>query len=75
VLAGKPTLREPDGEHRLEPMDVAFFPPGPGGAHAVRNDTAETVRVLMWGENAVRGADARAVNIRRRKSTIPNCPR
>lgn len=51
MLDGKPTLREPDGEHRLEPMDVAFFPPGPGGAHQVRNDTAETVRVLMWGEN------------------------
>ena len=51
VLDGTPTLREPDGEHRLEPMDVAFFPPGPGGAHRVRNDTAETVRVLMWGEN------------------------
>jgi uncharacterized cupin superfamily protein len=51
VLDGNPTLREPDGEHRLEPMDVAFFSPGPGGAHQVRNDTAETVRVLMWGEN------------------------
>lgn len=51
VLDGNPTLREPDAEHRLEPMDVAFFPPGPGGAHQVRNDTAETVRVLMWGEN------------------------
>jgi uncharacterized cupin superfamily protein len=32
-------------------MDVAFFPPGPGGALQVRNDSAETVRVLMWGEN------------------------
>jgi uncharacterized cupin superfamily protein len=51
VLAGHPTLRDPDGEHRLEPMDVAFFPPGPGGAHQIRNDTSETVRVLMWGEN------------------------
>jgi uncharacterized cupin superfamily protein len=51
VLDGSPTLREPDGEQRLEPMDVAFFPPGPGGAHQVRNDSGETVRVLMWGEN------------------------
>ena len=51
VLAGNPTLREPDGENRLEPMDIAFFAPGPGGAHQVRNDTTETVRVLMWGEN------------------------
>jgi uncharacterized cupin superfamily protein len=50
VLDGNPTLRDPDGEHQLEPMDVAFFPPGPEGAHQVRNDSAETVRVLMWGE-------------------------
>jgi uncharacterized cupin superfamily protein len=50
VLDGNPTLRDPDGEHRLEPMAVAFFPAGPDGAHQVRNDTADTVRVLMWGE-------------------------
>jgi uncharacterized cupin superfamily protein len=56
VLNGHPTLREPDGEHRLEPMDVAFFPTGPSGAHQVRNDSAETVRVLMWGENPYPGA-------------------
>jgi uncharacterized cupin superfamily protein len=56
VLDGNPTLREPDGEHRLEPMDVAFFPPGPAGAHQVRNDTAATARVLMWGENLYPGA-------------------
>ena len=49
MLDGNPTLRDPDGEHRLEPMDVAFFPPGPEGAHLVRNDSTETVRVLMWG--------------------------
>jgi uncharacterized cupin superfamily protein len=49
VLDGNPTVREPDGEYRLKPMDVAFFAPGPRGAHQVRNDTA-TVRVLMWGE-------------------------
>ena len=51
VLDGNPTVREPDGEYRLEPMDVAFFAPGPRGAHQVRNDSAETVSVLMWGEN------------------------
>lgn len=50
VLEGNATLRDPDGDHRLEPMDVAFFPPGPDGAHQVRNDSPETVRVLMWGE-------------------------
>lgn len=51
MLDGNPTVREPDGEYRLEPRDVAFFAPGPRGAHQVRNDSSETVRVLMWGEN------------------------
>jgi uncharacterized cupin superfamily protein len=48
VLSGNPTLRGPDGEERLAPWDVACFPRGPEGAHAVRNDTAETARVLMF---------------------------
>jgi uncharacterized cupin superfamily protein len=39
VLAGRPTLRHPEREDKLEPWDVVFFQPGPGGAHAVRNDT------------------------------------
>lgn len=50
VLAGTPTLRTPGGEETLTPWDVAFFPRGPEGAHLVRNDTADTVRVLMFGE-------------------------
>jgi uncharacterized cupin superfamily protein len=48
VLSGNPTLRLPDGTTRLEPWDVAFFPTGPDGAHGVRNETDETVRVLMF---------------------------
>ena len=50
VLAGRPTLRHPEGEDKLEPWDVVFFPPGPGGAHAVRNDTDSTARVLMFSD-------------------------
>ena len=50
VLQGRPTVRTPEGEEVLDPLDVAFFPTGPAGAHAVRNDTGETVRVLMWSE-------------------------
>ncbi len=50
VLAGHPTLRTPDGSERLEPMDLAFFPTGPAGAHQLRNDTDEPARVLMWSE-------------------------
>ncbi len=48
VLEGRPTLRHPEGRETLEPWDVVCFPTGPQGAHGVRNETAETVRVLMW---------------------------
>jgi uncharacterized cupin superfamily protein len=48
VLTGRPTLRHPDGSDALEPWDVVCFPSGPEGAHAVRNDTEEPVRVLMF---------------------------
>lgn len=50
VLSGRPTLRTPAGESALEPWDVAFFPRGREGAHAVRNDTEETVRVVMFSD-------------------------
>ena len=48
VLDGTPTLRTPEGTETLEPWDVVFFPTGPDGAHGVRNDTEQTVRVLMF---------------------------
>lgn len=48
VVSGRPSLRDPDGTHELETWDVVFFPRGPEGAHQVRNDSAETARVLMW---------------------------
>ena len=48
VVAGRPTLRTPDGETELAPGDVAFFPIGPAGAHKVTNATAEPVRVVMF---------------------------
>jgi uncharacterized cupin superfamily protein len=48
VVRGRPSLRDPDGTHQLEPWDVVFFPRGPDGAHQLRNDGAETARVLMW---------------------------
>ena len=50
VLEGTPTLRTPEGEERLDPWDVVCFTRGPDGAHRVRNETDETVRVLMYGE-------------------------
>jgi uncharacterized cupin superfamily protein len=48
VLAGRPSVRDPEGTKQLEPFDVVFFPMGPSGAHQIRNDTDETARVLMW---------------------------
>ncbi|HZO60360.1 MAG TPA: cupin domain-containing protein [Solirubrobacterales bacterium] len=48
VLEGNPTVRHPDGSERLEPWDAVCFPTGPEGAHGVRNETDQTVRVLMF---------------------------
>jgi uncharacterized cupin superfamily protein len=48
VLVGTPTLRHPEGTDQLAPWDVVCFPRGREGAHQVRNDTEETVRVLMY---------------------------
>jgi uncharacterized cupin superfamily protein len=48
VLAGRPSVRHPDGTDQLEPWDTVCFPTGPAGAHQVRNDGERTARVLMW---------------------------
>jgi uncharacterized cupin superfamily protein len=48
LIAGTPTLRDPDGEHDLEPHDLVFFERGPRGAHGITNRTTEPVRVLMF---------------------------
>jgi uncharacterized cupin superfamily protein len=58
VLAGRPSVRDPEGTEQLEPFDVVFFPMGPSGAHQIRNDTDETARVLMWGMVVVPTATA-----------------
>ncbi len=47
VLQGAPTLRDPEGETKLDPGDVVCFPPGPDGAHKVTNHGPETVLVAM----------------------------
>jgi uncharacterized cupin superfamily protein len=47
VLAGTPTLRDPDGEHELVAGDLVCFPPNPDGAHKVTNRTDGVVRLLM----------------------------
>lgn len=50
VVAGRPSVRDPDGTTRLEPLDLVFFPPGRDGAHQVRNDGDKPARVLMWSD-------------------------
>jgi uncharacterized cupin superfamily protein len=47
VVEGELILRTPEGERTLRAGDVACFPAGPSGAHAVRNDGATTARFLM----------------------------
>ena len=34
--------------NRTSRFEMVFFPKGPAGAHQIRNDTDEGVRVLMW---------------------------
>jgi uncharacterized cupin superfamily protein len=58
VLDGRPTVRTPEGSEQLEPLELAFFPMGPAGAHQVRNDTDAAVRVLMWSTVVVPTATA-----------------
>jgi uncharacterized cupin superfamily protein len=48
ALQGRPSVRTPAGIEQLEPHEVMFFPTGPEGAHQIRNDSSETVRVMMW---------------------------
>ena len=56
VLDGRPSVRDPEGVHELAPLDLVFFPPGPDGAHQIRNDSDAPARVLMFGENVHPGA-------------------
>jgi uncharacterized cupin superfamily protein len=48
VLEGTANVRTPDGTEPMGPQELAFFPTGPAGAHQIRNDTDEPLRVLMF---------------------------
>ena len=79
VVAGRPTLRTPEGERQLEPGDVVAFPQGPAGAHKVTNPTDETVRVVIFSSKiAGRGrrripTARRSASGRRRTATSASC--
>jgi uncharacterized cupin superfamily protein len=55
VIEGELTLRTPDGDAVLRAGDVACFPAGTAGAHAVRNHTDSPVRYAMPSTNAPYG--------------------
>jgi uncharacterized cupin superfamily protein len=48
VIDGRPTLRTPEGERALDPLDVAWFVRGEPGAHQVRNDADASARVVIF---------------------------
>ena len=48
VLDGTATLRTPAGSEPFGPGELAFFPTGPEGAHLLRNDTEQPLRVVMF---------------------------
>jgi uncharacterized cupin superfamily protein len=48
VLDGTPTLRTPAGERSVEKGDVAVFPRGPGGTHALSNDSESVCRFVVF---------------------------
>jgi uncharacterized cupin superfamily protein len=52
VVRGEPTLRDPSGERRLAAGDVVVFKRGPDGAHSIRNDTDEPVRLLLLSSDS-----------------------
>ena len=58
ALDGRPSVRTPEGTEHLEPLEMAFFPKGPEGAHHIRNDSDEPARVLMWSTVLVPTATA-----------------
>ena len=55
VIEGELTLRTPEGEAVLRPGDLACFPAGAAGAHAVRNHSDAPARYAMPSTSAAYG--------------------
>jgi uncharacterized cupin superfamily protein len=58
AIAGRPSVRTPEGTVEMRPFDIVFFPTGPEGAHQIRNDSDEVARVLMWSQIVTPSATA-----------------
>jgi uncharacterized cupin superfamily protein len=56
VIEGEVVVRTPEGEQTLRTGDVVCFPEGPGGAHAVRNDSGTLARFAMASVDEPAGA-------------------
>lgn len=52
VVAGEATVRTPDGDVVVRAGDTMCFPPGPAGAHAMRNESAAVARFAMPSSEA-----------------------
>ena len=48
VVAGRPTVRTPDGERELAPGDLVAFAEGEAGAHTFVNRSDEDARVALF---------------------------
>ena len=73
VLDGNPTPREPMASTNSSRWTSPCFAPGPGGAHQVRNDTADTIRMRMWGrESLPSGGDLTRTATRSLSGPAPN---
>jgi uncharacterized cupin superfamily protein len=46
VLSGTPVVRTPEGEERLAPGDVVYFPEGEAGLHDFFNPSDQSARIL-----------------------------
>jgi len=57
VIAGRPSLRTPEGWRELEPGEVVAFPLGERGAHQASNFSEEPARYLFVSEIDRPGAD------------------
>jgi uncharacterized cupin superfamily protein len=51
VLAGRPTVRTPEGERVLDEGDIVAFPAGRSGAHCAYNYSKELMRYPMLSED------------------------
>jgi uncharacterized cupin superfamily protein len=53
VVDGTVAVRTPEGEQELRRGDLVRYPPGPDGAHQIKNHTDATARLLLFSKATV----------------------